>query len=159
MPVNLGDPVKDIINGHTGYATERMRWLYGCSRILIAAKKVGVEDLWFDEQRVTKATGKRIAVAALLPCDVDLGDEVKDSLTGFSGIATGRADSFTGHVSFVVEAQKLPKDKGEQLQAFPVQRLIVVKKSKPPISQEAAGREKEMPGGPQHDPKRSYRKA
>lgn len=34
---------------------------------------------------------------------IELGDKVKDKITGFTGIATGRAEYLTGCVRFMVE--------------------------------------------------------
>lgn len=159
MPLNLGDPVKDEYTGFSGYLTERTVWLYGCARLCIASKKPGTEDMVFDEQRVTKVKGKGV------PCkprrhvtDIELGDEVKDTLNGWTGVTVGIIAMINGTTEIVVEATKLDKDGAvTPAKVFHSERLVIIKKRKPVIAKEMA-KAPEKPGGPQQDRIRSYRK-
>ena len=60
---NLGDKVKDRINGFTGIVTGRAEYLYGCVQVLVAPTVIGKDgkhpdSVWLDEDRVavTKAS-------------------------------------------------------------------------------------------------------
>ena len=59
---NLGDKVKDRINGFAGVVTGRAEYLYGCVQVLVAPTAIGKDgkcpdSIWLDEDRVavTKA--------------------------------------------------------------------------------------------------------
>jgi hypothetical protein len=54
---NLGDKVRDRINGFTGIVTGRAEYLYGCVQVLVAPQKTTKEGKrpdseWLDEDRV-----------------------------------------------------------------------------------------------------------
>ncbi len=57
---------------------------------------------------------------------IELGSTVKDKVTGFEGIATGRAEYLTGCPRVCVEATKL-EDGETKSQWFDDPRLIVIK--------------------------------
>jgi hypothetical protein len=55
--VNLGDKVRDRINGFEGIVTGRAVYLYGCVQVLVAPTKLAEDgkcpdSVWFDEDRV-----------------------------------------------------------------------------------------------------------
>jgi len=55
--VNLGDKVKDRINGFQGIVTGRAEYLYGCVQVVISPDRLGkdgdyLEGKWVDEDRV-----------------------------------------------------------------------------------------------------------
>ena len=61
---------------------------------------------------------------------IKLGDKVKDSITGFEGIAVSRTEYLFGCVRIGVEAKKR-KDDGEAIEAwFDEQRLTKKSKAK-----------------------------
>lgn len=56
--VNLGDRVKDRINGFVGIVTGRADFLYGCRQVVVAPENLGSDmskhpdGAWLDEDRV-----------------------------------------------------------------------------------------------------------
>lgn len=60
---------------------------------------------------------------------IGLGDRVKDNITGFTGIATGRIDYLYGCVRFLVTPEKIKKDeKPEDAVIFDELQLTLMKK-------------------------------
>jgi hypothetical protein len=57
---------------------------------------------------------------------IELGSKVKDSITGFSGIATGRAEYLHGCARVLVEPQELKDGKPVESQWLDEPRLVVV---------------------------------
>ena len=78
---------------------------------------------------------------------VNLGDEVRDSLTGFKGIATGRADYLTGCVHIQIEASGTERQPGEHW--IDEQRLEIVKRAAYGLPEEAI---EQAPAGPRNAP-------
>lgn len=87
--------------------------------------------------------------------NIELGSKVKDTITGFSGIVTGRTQWLTGCVQFVVSPEKLQKDgtlrSGEW---FDEGRLEVLAPPSRKLASMAAGQIEASPGGPQVYPRR-----
>ena len=75
----------------------------------------------------------------------DLGAEVKDKITGFSGVIMGRYEYLTGCRRYGLQAKKLKDGKPQEWQVFDEDQLILVKDVK---------KEKvKNPGGPMPNPK------
>lgn len=55
-----------------------------------------------------------------------LGARVKDTITGFEGIATGRSEFLNGCVSICIAASELSKDGEPKIEWFDEQRLEVI---------------------------------
>lgn len=84
-----------------------------------------------------------------------LGDKVRDTITGFEGIATGRTEWLTGCVRWIVEPDKLDKDKKvQQYMEFDESRLVVLRKQPIPQLNQRAPQIAEQPGGPMPSPTR-----
>ena len=154
--IELGIRVKDMITGKTGVAVARTEWLYGCSRIGIESEKLDDgkprEIDWFDEQRVEEVKGK-VKVPVTPSRDrpeITLGSEVKDELTGFTGIAVARTIWLGGNVNIGIEPTKLHDGKPIDAHNFDIERVKLIKAKAPPMSKSA---NKNAPGGPQRDPK------
>jgi len=83
---------------------------------------------------------------------ISLGSKVKDSMTGFSGIATGRTDWMYGCSRILIQPIKLSKD-GKTIESewFDEQRVELIAERKPKVSAQSKART----GGPQKDPQRS----
>ncbi len=80
---------------------------------------------------------------------IKLGDKVKDTISGFEGIAMARTEWLSGCVRWMVEPDKLDKDKKLQTaMEFDESRLVVVKSK--PIPQLL--RPIVDPGGPSRSP-------
>lgn len=81
---------------------------------------------------------------------IQLGDTVKDKISGFKGIAVGRQEWLTGCVRYVVQ-QKVDKD-GKIPEAFAIDEpcLVVLKKAKA-----VKPMKPDEPGGPPSRPTRN----
>lgn len=80
---------------------------------------------------------------------IQLGSKVRDAITGFEGIATGRTDWLYGCTRITIEPDKLDKEgKPIEAQWFDEQRIEVVKVDEPKVSKDSSARS----GGPQKDP-------
>jgi hypothetical protein len=79
---------------------------------------------------------------------VRLGSKVKDLISGFEGIATGRTEYLYGCAQVCIVPDKL-SDKGELLggEWFDEQRVHVVEERDPPLSADNSA----TSGGPQRD--------
>jgi len=73
----------------------------------------------------------------------DLGEEVKDKITGYRGVVTFRVEYLTGCRRYGVQSKKLREDKPQDAVPFDEDQLEPVKKKKP--------LEVHRPGGPQND--------
>jgi len=67
--VNLGDKVKDRINGFEGIVTGRTEYLYGCIRVLVDPTDLDKdgkprEMQWLDEDRVELVVADVVAAPA-----------------------------------------------------------------------------------------------
>ncbi len=92
---------------------------------------------------------------------VELGSTVKDILTGFTGIATGRTEWLFGCTRIAIEPTKLKEGKPIDAEWFDEQRVEVIKKTKPIMSETFLRSQvppltdspsDSPPGGPQKDP-------
>ena len=81
---------------------------------------------------------------------IKLGSRVKDTFTGFAGIATGRTDWIYGCSRICIEPTELKDGKPIEAQWFDTQRVEVVKEEVPEVSQDSSA----VSGGPRKDPSR-----
>ena len=156
--VTLGSAVKDMVSGVEGIAVGRTEWLYGCTRITVEQTKPGKDgtpnDLeCFDEQRVEVTKEGKVPHTPAEPCDITLGSKVKDTVTGFTGMAVAKTVWLHGTVSIGIEPTTLHEGKPIQAHEFNVKRVALIETAKPPMSKAA---DPKAPGGPQKDP--SYKK-
>lgn len=80
---------------------------------------------------------------------IGLGSRVRDSVTGFEGIATARSVYLYGCVRITISSQKLNMG-GEPIEAwFDEQRVEVLEVKAPAVSPASSA----TTGGPQKDPK------
>lgn len=82
---------------------------------------------------------------------VKLGNKVRDTITGFTGVAVARTDWLYGCSRIGVEQAGLDKDgKPLEVQWFDEQRVQVVADDGPTVSPDSAA----TSGGPKRDPAR-----
>jgi hypothetical protein len=159
-----GDEVKDIVTGFRGIVTARTSWLHGCDRISITPNKLGsdglpVKEQSFDEQRVEII--KRGKVKSTLPtpeklAGLGMGAEVKDTVTGFTGIIAAITVTIGGDVHVQIEPEKLNKDGGTfEIEVFVADRVEVIKPK--PVPQAKRTKTSGDNGGPQRGEGRSPR--
>lgn len=79
------------------------------------------------------------------------GSKVKDMITGFEGIVTGRTEYLYGCSRVWIEPEQIDKD-GKPIEGawFDEQRVEVLEERKPPMSKDNSA----TTGGPQNDPVR-----
>ena len=83
---------------------------------------------------------------------IRLGSRVKDTYTGFTGVATGRTEYLYGCVRVLIEPTNLDKDgKVQDPQWFDEQRVELVELEQPKVSTES----KANTGGPHDAPTRT----
>ena len=85
---------------------------------------------------------------------IRLGDKVRDTISGFEGIAVARTEWLTGCVRWMIEPDKLDKEKKVQgCVEFDESRLVVVKAQPiPQLTTRDAGLAAQQPGGPTRTP-------
>ena len=74
---------------------------------------------------------------------IALGSIVRDTITGFAGVATGRTEWLHGCERYCIEPQELREGKPIEAQWFDVDRLEVLVDKDAPVK---------TTGGPQRDP-------
>ena len=100
ISVHLGDTVRDAITNFEGKAVARYIFLNGCNRIHVqpTVNEDGTlpESKIFDEPNLTITTKEGPRGRILNPHLLNLGDQVKDSRTGFKGMAVSRYEYLQG---------------------------------------------------------------
>ena len=136
----LGRQITDQITGLKGVITAFAEFLYGPIRIGVTPSKMSkgepVEALWLDKARLK--IGKVHTEVGVLPYTVKLGEKVKDTVTGFRGIATGRYVFLNGCIRIEVTPEELKDGKPIEQVVFDEQRLT--------------GKPSGLPGGPRPGP-------
>jgi len=159
----LGNTVRDTITGYTGIAAQQLELISGTIQFAVQPKidkkaesgkypdatNIDVQMLEFVDDgvaaRVTQPT-------AIIP--FELGNTVKDTVTGFTGIATGKHTFINGCVYFSVTPpmSKEDKEKGTQPEAgfFDAGRLARTGKgvAQSYVKAPEVEKTKERPGGP-----------
>lgn len=79
---------------------------------------------------------------------VKLGNRVRDNITGFSGVATGKTEWLYGCNRICIEPAELHEGKPIEAQWFDEQRVEIITEDKPKISADNSA----LSGGPQKDP-------
>ena len=80
---------------------------------------------------------------------IKLGSKVRDNITGFEGIATGRTEWLFGCNRVCVEPTELKDGKPIEAQWFDEQRMEVVAEQAPVVSKDSSA----TTGGPKMDPR------
>lgn len=122
-PVQLGDRVKDPITGAKGIVTVITTWLYGTIRVgvqpeLANDKGEPVEARNYDQGQVKlvkRGVHAPVVLAARIDTsdiDVQLGDRVRDPVTGATGIAVCASDWLYGCRRFGVQPERVD-EKGD----------------------------------------------
>jgi len=157
--VEVGDEVKDQITGFKGIAMARTNFLYGCVRIEVQPQKLKAdknieESVYFDETQLIVI--KKQAVVGnrfLVPSHIQVGDEVKDIVTGYKGIANCTHESLFGYAMVSIQPQGTKDGKIMDPIYFNVGRIEVLKKNKiePTEKSKEAIKTKKSTGGPSRE--------
>ena len=79
---------------------------------------------------------------------IKLGSKVRDTLTGYAGVAVARTEYQYGCARVAIEAATLTEGKPVDPQWFDEQRVEVVEEEAPKVSRDSSA----TSGGPQKDP-------
>lgn len=82
--------------------------------------------------------------------EIALGSRVRDSYTGFSGIATGKTNWLYGCSRILIEPTELHDGKPIEAVWFDEQRVELVEEEPPKVSEHSSA----ISGGPKQDPSR-----
>lgn len=148
MNVKLGTKVKDSLTQFTGTAISRTHFLHGCVHICVQSRNLnregGLVEEWIDESRLVK----KYQPPAAPP--FPLGGQVKDSITGFEGVATSRLEQLNGSVRIGVTSPTMRNDKNHPLELyFDLQRLGLDQKSAPTPKAGGPGTVSQLRTGPE----------
>lgn len=161
----LGFLGRDIVTGFEGMIVSKHDYLHGCTRFAIEPTKLNkdgrpIEPCVFDEARIEVTKAKRpsnLPLVFRLDPDISLGSEVKDSITGFSGIAAGNHVYISGERQITIEPTKLKEgDKRDDL-IVTAGRIEIVRPKPVPMADHAKHSPPPL-GGPQKDVVRSSRR-
>jgi hypothetical protein len=152
--IRLGDTVKDEISGVKGVVIGYYEYVYGCVRCCVQPPGMKdeqpIKSSTFDLDQLKKLKDGNIRNTK--PTRFDLGEKVKDSITGFEGVTTGRFTYLHGPTCYGVQPQKLDKDgnKPAESDTFDEGRLERLNKQvvDPP---------RRATGGPRDEPRRAHR--
>jgi len=154
--VNIGDEVKDQITGFKGIAASRTEFLYGCVRVEVQPQKLKADknredSVIFDETQLLVT--KKKAIKGDDMCDtfgLELGDEVKHHISGFTGIVNSITEYLFGPVRVAVHTQKMKDGKVVDGEFFQASSVKLIKKAKVTVAEPAkkAIKTKKSTGGP-----------
>lgn len=151
--IALKSKVKDSITSFRGSVVGRTQFLYGCVRYAVQSEKLeegkpGAPH-WFDEDQLTVIKAE---IEGGSNFKFNLGDEVKDTLTPFQGVITGRSEMiFNSPPRYGVQSKELYKGIPTQPEWMDEQQITLVKKAKVEKPKTAATK---APGGPRPDAQR-----
>jgi len=159
--IKLGNQVMDNITSLEGVVVGITRWQNGCVRIGVQAVDLKdgkpVDPIWFDEQRCVRVSRPwprrlRSLVRSKSPAkrssDFELGNKVRDVITGLEGVVDGITNSIGERISLCVQPVELHDGKILDLVYLDEERCVLVEPTRPQVSEDSdAG-----PGGPQCDP-------
>lgn len=153
-PVAMGDIARDRVTGFEGVVVCRTEWLNNCTRWTLQPQEAkggkATPSHSFDEPDVEFVKKSKISVLEVSrPSEdkqVNLGDEVKDNLSGLSGVVVAQAFWINGCSKLAVQPKEL-KD-GEPVPSTWVDEkdVKITKRLKEP-------RAKVATGGPRMEPR------
>ena len=145
--LKLGDEVKDVLSGFQGVITNKSHWLFNMDTYGVKPRELKdgkpVDSMVFDEERL------EIVQEGVIPHPNDdpeflfnLGDKVRDTISGYEGVVISQTYWLTNCVHYSVQAGKLD-DKGEPVkhQHFPEPQLQLIKETE-------QIKDEDGPGGP-----------
>lgn len=152
-PINLGDVARDTVTSFEGVAIARSTCIHNCPRWTLQPreKKDGkpIESRSFDEPAVVfVAKTKLAAIPCTRPAEpVELGDTVRDEISGLKGIVTSITEFLAGCVRIGVNPGELKDGVPVGESYFDEVHLSVVKRAraKAPLVRT---------GGPRPEPRR-----
>ena len=163
MTIKLGDRAKDLISGFEGIVVGRSEWLAGCPTLTIQPEKSKGNSLpdakTFDEPgcELLKSGVRNRVILAQAPVTLNLGDRVRDRITKFEGIVTGKTEWLMGCNRVCIQPEKL-KD-GKPVDRLSFDEILCVLLKRAVINSDGTSgvkvpAKKSSTGGPQPEPTR-----
>lgn len=154
--IGLGDKVRDKITGFEGLALEKSEYLNGCVQFEVQPKidKEGKipDSCHIDEQQlevIEETNPSKVFDPRESNPPITLGEEVRDTLLGFEGVAISKSTSITGYVQIDVQPKRDKEEKLPDSEYVSAMHLEVINKIEPEEEPEKTG------GGVRnHPPKR-----
>lgn len=139
MKFEQGEILRDIVTGFQGTVLSRTKYFTGCVHYGLSPQTLKDGKLpdweWIDETRLTEVEGATKIIGGLKSLKFsqnkfELGEVLKDKVTGFKGVAMGRTDYYTGCINYGLCPQLLKEEKSIEWEWFDETRLIRMKKGK-----------------------------
>jgi len=133
--IELGDIAKETVTGFTGIVVARTIWLSNCDQLTIQPQGLDKEGKphqtrTFDEPRVVFVKKGKVPTVPCGPPNCEVGDEVRDGLTGLVGIVTQVSIWNEGCIIVSVQPQGLKDGQPLPSASFDDRKLVVTKKAK-----------------------------
>lgn len=158
--IEPGQKVRNLISGITGYVAMRTEnisgWVWLSVQPPVAEDKASEEPKLISgdecEWEAIEGSVPRMAEPRVPAAHFKLGQRVKDTVTGFQGIATGRTEHLNRCWSYDVQAEMLKKETGATgaFETFQSPRLELVDEGLLPKV------EKRRTGPKAHTPQKGY---
>lgn len=122
----LGHKAKDIITNLEGIITAQAEFQYAPMRYELTPNKlnkdgVAPKSVWLDEERLK--VGRKFVTPTEAVSTVTLGQDGKDTITGFSGIITGRYTFLNGCIRLEITPKTLKDGAPVDPEVFDERRL------------------------------------
>ncbi len=122
----LGHKAKDKITGLEGVITAQAEFQYAPSRYELTPSKPNkegapIKSVWLDAERIKK--GKLFVDPTPATSTVTLGQDAKDTITGFKGIVTGRYQFLNGCLRIEITPKTLKDGSPVDPEVFDERRL------------------------------------
>lgn len=135
--VELGDRAKDDVTGFKGVVVAYAYHLHNCDRALLQSDGFHeghpVKPMWFDVPSLVVLEKQVVNVIPVThhEGEAELGDEVQDQISKFSGVMTALGLWITGCSRAGLSSKNLNPKSGEPLEDywFPLTQLTVIKRA------------------------------
>lgn len=151
--LKFGDVVKDKITGFQGVVVARTIWLNNCDRLTVQPREVKdgkpILSSSFDEPNLefVESTDIKVFKVSRPTEQVDLGDVVRDVITGLSGVAIARTEWMNGCSRVYVQPKELKDGVPVESTTFDESDLVIEVKSE-------VAPKRAKTGGPRPEPRR-----
>lgn len=128
--INIGDEVKDKISGYTGIVLDKVEYITGCVQHSVQGENnITPSEMKFDEIRLEVISIKKLQLKKTYKAhnQFELGDNVIEVVSNFSGIITGVAYSITGMLRYLVYQDNL--DEKERPDSYWIDSVLLKKLS------------------------------
>lgn len=148
---DIGSTLKCKITGFEGILSARTQWIANCNTYTLRPKSLDkdgeLQDAkGFDEPMLDLGKENIYDLPDMEGFEFELGAVLKDNITGFEGVVTGRSQWISGNNTYCLKPQKLKDGMPQKTEWFDEVVLSVKKKKAASIQPVAASR---RTGGPE----------